>query len=113
MCDRVAIIGEKDLVFAFRALGVKVFSPKTVEEAKAILRGLDEERIALCFIHESLMEPLREEREEIVKKLYPVVVGYSDYRRITDYLGQMMREMALKATGSDSLVRRRGEDGTR
>jgi hypothetical protein len=42
-----------------------------------------------------------------------VVVGYSDYRKITDYLGRMMREMAVKATGSDSLVKRRKKDETR
>jgi vacuolar-type H+-ATPase subunit F/Vma7 len=113
MFDRVAIIGDKDVVFAFRALGVKVFSPENVEEARSFLRGLESEHIALCFVHESLLESLIEEREELGKKLCPVVVGYSDHRRITDHLGKMMRAMAIKATGSDSLVKKRGEDGAR
>jgi hypothetical protein len=42
-----------------------------------------------------------------------VVVGFSDYRKITDHLENMMKEMAVKATGSDALVKRRGNHGTR
>jgi hypothetical protein len=41
------------------------------------------------------------------------VIGFSDYRQITDRMGEMMRDMAIKATGSDSLVARRGKDETR
>jgi len=42
-----------------------------------------------------------------------VVVGFSDYRKVTDQLERMMREVAIKATGSDSLVKRREEDERR
>lgn len=113
MFDKVAVVGDADLVFPFRALGVKVFSPKNLDEAKEIMKTLDEENFALCFLHESLMQPLKEEREALREKFCPVVVAFSDYRKVTDYLGDMMRDIAIKATGSDSLVKRRGEDGTR
>jgi V/A-type H+-transporting ATPase subunit F len=110
---KVAVIGEKDTLFAFRALGIKTFSPRDVDEAREILKGLKPEKIALCFMHQRLLEPLREEREALGKKFIPVVVGFSDYRRITDHLENMMKEMAVKATGSDALVKRRGNHGTR
>jgi hypothetical protein len=41
------------------------------------------------------------------------VAGFSDYRVVADHLGKMMREMAVKATGSDSLVKKRENDETR
>ncbi len=113
MFDKVAIVGDSDLVFAFRALGIKVFSPKNVEEAREVMESINKENFALCFLHESLLEPLEKEREALEKKFCPVVVGFSDYRKVTDYLDRMMREMAIKATGSDSLVKRREKDETR
>ena len=113
MFDRIAVIGDVDLIYPLKAMGIKVYSPKDLAEAKTVLKRLEEENIALCFIHESLFEPLKEEREELKKRIHPVVVGFSDYRKITDYMGETMRKMAITATGSDSLVKRRGEDETR
>jgi vacuolar-type H+-ATPase subunit F/Vma7 len=109
----VAVIGEKDMVFAFRALGFKTYSPRHLDEAREILNGLEKDNIALCFLHQSYFQPLQEEREALGKKFVPVVVGFSDYSTITDHLENMMKEMAVKATGSDALVKRRGNHGTR
>ena len=110
---RVAVIGENDMVFAFRVLGILTYSPRSIEEAREILKNLERDNVALCFLHQSYLEPLQEEREALGKKLVPVVVGFSDYRKITDHLEMMMKEMAVKATGSDALVKRRGNHGTR
>ncbi len=110
---KVAVIGEKDLVFAFRALGIKTYFPRNLEKAREILKGLEQENIVLCFLHQSLLEPLQEEREALGKKLIPVVVGFSDYRKIADHLESTIKEMAVKATGSDALVKRRGNHETR
>ena len=113
MFDKVAVVGASDLVFAFRALGIKVFSPKKLEETKDIMKTLEEENFALCFLHESFFEPLREEIEDLREKYCPVVVGFSDYREVRDRIGEMMRNMAIKATGSDAVVKKRGKDEAR
>lgn len=107
MFDRVAVIGDTDLVFPLRALGIKVYVPGSVEEAGAVLRGLEEEGVAFCLLHENWFGPLKKERQSLEKKLCPVIAGFSDYRQVTDFLGDMMRDMAVKATGSDSLVKKR------
>ena len=107
MFNKVAVIGEQDIVFPLKALGIKVYSPRTIEEAGEILQKLEKENIGLCFLHERFFEDLGREREELSKKVYPVIAGFSDYRMITDYLSQRMRAMAIKATGSDSLVKGR------
>lgn len=113
MFDKVAVVGEADMIFAFKALGVKVFSPESLEEAKKIIETLEKENYAICFLHVSLFEPLKEERKALRGKFCPVIVGFSDYRKVTDHLEKMMKDIAIKATGSDSLVKRRGEDETR
>jgi vacuolar-type H+-ATPase subunit F/Vma7 len=113
MLDRVAVIGDRDLVFPLKVMGIRVFSPKDIDEARRVLVSLEEEGIALCLMHESYFTPLSDEREDFRKKYTPVLAGFSDYRKVTDELGKMMREMAVTATGSDSLVKRRGNDETR
>jgi vacuolar-type H+-ATPase subunit F/Vma7 len=113
MFDKVAVVGEADIIFALRALGVKVFSPMNLEEARKAIETIEKENYALCFLHESFLEPLKEEIEALRDKFCPVVVGFSDYRKVTDQLERMMREVAIKATGSDSLVKRREENERR
>jgi vacuolar-type H+-ATPase subunit F/Vma7 len=110
---RVAVIGDQDLAYPLRTLGIQIYTPGHLEEARKILEELEQEDIVLCFLHQSYFEPLQEEREALGKKFTPVVVGFSDYRKIIDHLDEMMRDMAVKATGSASLVKRRGNHGTR
>lgn len=109
MFDKVAVIGDSDLILPLKALGIKAFTPNNVAEAGRILESLEKENITLCFLHESFFEPLKEKREALRKKFSPVVAGFSDYRMVTDYLGEMIRELAVKATGSDSLVKKKGK----
>lgn len=113
MFDRVAVVGDCDLIFPLRAMGVKIFSPRDLEEARQVLESLEKENIALCFLHERFFEPLAAEREALSHKFCPVVSGFSDYRIVTDHLSQMMSQMAVRATGSDSLAKKRGNDETR
>jgi len=108
--DKVAIIGEADLIFGFRALGVQVFSPKDVEDARRIVAKMEKENYALCFVHQRWLRVFKEERKDSGRKYGPVVVGFSDYRSLTDEVDKMVREMAIKAAGSDSLVKRKGND---
>lgn len=110
MFDKVAIIGDLDLIYPLRALGIKVYSPKDVDEAKKVIGSLERENVALCFIHKSLLKPLIKEKEILREKFCPVVIGYSDFREVTDHIGQMMRDMAIKATGSDFIAKGRGKN---
>jgi vacuolar-type H+-ATPase subunit F/Vma7 len=45
---KVAIVGQAGLCFGFRALGLKVFSPETIDEARAVMADLEKEDYALC-----------------------------------------------------------------
>ena len=104
MSERLAILGDPDMIFPFRALGIQVFSPRDAEEAASFIRSLKKNDISLCFLHEKYFEPLKKEREKLAEKYFPVIVGYSDFRDLTDRLFERMREMSVKATGSDSLM---------
>ena len=113
MFDRIAVVGDSDLIFPLRVMGIRTYSPQTEEEARQVLASLEKKNIALCFLHERFFEVLKKEREAMAGKFCPVIAGFSDYRVVTDHLGRMIRDMAVKATGSDSLVKRRGNDEAR
>lgn len=113
MLDKVAIVGSSDLLLPFKALGVQVYSPRSKDEARSIIKNLEKKEIALCFLHQDYMEAVQEEKKKIEKKFFPVIVSFSDYREVTDQMEKRMREMSIKATGSDFLVKKRGEDETR
>ena len=42
MFDKVAVIGDSDLIFPLRALGIQVFSPASMEEARQLLKELED-----------------------------------------------------------------------
>lgn len=108
--DRMAVIGAADHVFGLRALGIQTFSPRDADEARKILEEIAKGNTALCLVHQDWLEVLKEQRKEIGKRFCPVVLGFSDYRTLGDLVEKMVREMAIKATGTDSLVRGKGNN---
>jgi vacuolar-type H+-ATPase subunit F/Vma7 len=109
MYNRIAVIGDEDLIFPLRALGFRIYAPDNLDDARRVLKSLKKEDIALCFLHQQYFEPLKKEREALRDKFFPVVAGFSDYREISDYLADTLKEMAVKATGSDALVKGKGK----
>jgi V/A-type H+-transporting ATPase subunit F len=108
--DKIAVVGDADLVFAFRALGLHVFSPRDAEGARRIAAELRKEGFALCFVHQKWLEIFKPAKKESRRTAEPVIVGYSDFRSLVDEVEKRLRELAVKATGSDSLVKRKGKD---
>ena len=106
--NRVAVIGDADLVFAFRAMGFKVYSPLGKDGARRILEGLGQEGVALVLIHQKYLEGLEDLMIKMGKKSCPVVISFSDHRDVSDHLEAQVRELTVRATGSDSLVKGRG-----
>ena len=50
MVEKIAVIGDKDSVLAFRSVGVEVFDATTASEAKALVRKLSQEQYAVVII---------------------------------------------------------------
>jgi vacuolar-type H+-ATPase subunit F/Vma7 len=106
--SRIAVVGEADLVFGFRALGIQTFSPASGEDAGktgSVIFGGD---FALCLVDQRWLAAFKEEEAAAGGKFCPVIVGFSDYRSLSDEVEKRVREMAVKATGSDSMIKRKG-----
>jgi len=107
---KVAAVGDEDLLFGLRALGIKVFSLRDPAEAGQLLAILERQKIALCLVHQDWLEVMSEEKKTAIQKPGPVLVGFADYRTVAETIERLVREMAVKATGSDVLLKRKGKD---
>ncbi len=108
MLDKIAIIGRDELVFPLRAAGFKVYLPQNADEVRKLIKELKKEGIVLCLLHESFLQEMKPELEAERKKAVPVIAGFSDYRTAEDVVWQMLRRLAVRAVGSDSLLKKRG-----
>ena len=106
--SRIAVVGEADLIFGFRALGIQTFSPASAEDAEKIASQIVRGDFALCLVEGRWLAAFKEEEEAAGRGVCPVIVGYPDYRSLSDEVEKRVREMAVKATGSDSMIKRKG-----
>lgn len=107
---RIAVIGDKELCSALRVFGLSIFSPGSVEEARAMLAQVVDEKYAICLIQENWLEPLKNEIAELSRSYSPVCLGFSDYREISESVDKLLRDLSIKATGSDALFTRGRKD---
>ena len=73
---KMAVLGERDAILGFKALGVDVFPVKNVPEAEATLRKLAMQDYAAVFISEHYARDLTLQISEIERStaLYPSIV---------------------------------------
>lgn len=73
---RIAVIGDRESVMGFRALGLDVF-PAEEENAKAVFKSVlreEQEPYAIIYITEELSVVLREEIAALKDALIPAVI---------------------------------------
>lgn len=111
---RMAVIGDRDLCAPLKVLGLTALTPGSLDEARAMLAQVVQEKYAICLIQETWLEALKPEVAELSHKFAPVCVGFSDFRASSESVENLMRELSVKAIGSDALFARgRKENETR
>ena len=74
MPNKIAVIGDKDAVLAFKAVGVEVYDATTAEQAQSLLKKLSQGAYAVVLIAENLAEQIPETLARIKTQPYPAVV---------------------------------------
>lgn len=104
MESKIAIIGDKDLVEGFTAAGFQAFFPADVKSE--IASALDEvvlNDFSLCFILERFALKVREQIRELGQKTYPAIVVLPDYREDFGLTAEFLKEVIVRATGTESI----------
>lgn len=109
---RIAIVGLKDQILGFKALGLKTVSVFDAEEAKKALYELNEEKTgieenakkayAIIFILEELaMKIPQDDYKKLTKDALPAIIPIPGIKGTTGYGLQRIKKMVEQAVGSD------------
>ena len=71
---KIAVLGDRDSVLGFRALGLDTFSANTAEEAKAILHRLAKADYAVVYLTEQYAQHMQAELERYKDRLTPAII---------------------------------------
>ena len=71
---KIAVIGDKDSVLAFRALGVHVFTAIEGNEARRIIDKLAKEEYGIIFVTEQLAQEIPETIQRYNNEVIPAVI---------------------------------------
>ena len=71
---KVAVMGDKDSIYGFAAIGMSVFPTDDVDEAKNILKNLANGDFGIIYITESLAAEISEDIEEYRFQSKPAII---------------------------------------
>lgn len=71
---KIAVIGDRDSVLAFKALGLDVFFTETDEEARSVLHRIVQQEYAVIYLTEQLATPLQGEIARYKDTAVPAII---------------------------------------
>jgi len=99
--SNVAVIGDRDSILCFRAVGVDVFPAADPAGAAAIFDRLVREEYAVIFITEPLAVELNKQIQEVAYRPLPSVVLIPNSKGTLGLGSTHIREVVKKAVGAD------------
>lgn len=110
MHKKIAMIGDKDSILGFKALGVSVFPVVDAGEAAVVLRKVSSDGYAVIYVAEHFARDLQDIIRKLQQASLPAVVVIPDHR---ENLGLAMEKLKLimeKAVGVDILFKGEGKE---
>lgn len=101
MPSKIAVIGDKDSVLAFKSVGVEVFDATTAEQAQSLIKKLSQGQYAVLFVAESLAERIPETLAKAKLQTYPAVVPIPTTATPSGFGLQGIKSDVEKAIGVD------------
>jgi len=105
---RMGVIGDKDSILGFKALGLSVFPVTQPEQAARLIHRLAKENYAVLFVTEALAQDIKETIERYSAQPFPIITLIPNN---AGSMGLGMKEIKAsveKAVGVDILFGERG-----
>lgn len=74
MYKKIGVVGDKDSVLAFKALGIDVFPVVGADEARIAVDRLAKDDYAVIFVTEQVAQEIEETIERYTKQVLPAVI---------------------------------------
>lgn len=100
---RIAVVGERDSVYGFAALGLEVFPVKDSKEARAVVKRLINEDLAVIFLTESIIAEIYDELLGTTSEMQVSIIPIPDVAGEARLGMKALKESVIKAVGTDIL----------
>lgn len=100
---KMAVIGDKDSILAFKAVGVDVYSASNVFEANNILRKLAKENYGVIFITEDIAALIPDTLNKLKDRPMPAVIPIPSSQGSTGFGLNGIKKDVERAIGVDIL----------
>ena len=98
---RIGVVGDKDSILAFKALGVDVFPVITKEEARKTIDTMANEKYGIIFVTEQIAAIVEDTIERYNKELLPAVILIPNNQGSLGIGHERINEYVEKAIGSN------------
>ena len=105
MSKKIGVVGDKDSVLAFKALGIDVFPVVEYDEAKRTVDKLAMNDYAVIFVTEQVAQGIQETIERYNKKMLPAIILIPSNQGTLNIGMQRISDNVEKAVGVNILER--------
>ncbi|MFQ6093774.1 MAG: V-type ATP synthase subunit F [bacterium] len=99
--SNIAIIGDRDSISCFRAVGVDIFPAEGPEEVKAAFEQVYKQEYAIIFVTEQSAVHIEERLREIAWQPLPSAVLIPNNRGSLGLGQRVVRDVVKRAVGAD------------
>ncbi len=104
----MGVVGERDAVLAFKAMGMEVIPATTAEEAAAALKKLVKQGCAVIFVTEQTIGLIEETLSRYQAETFPAIIPIPGSQGAAGVGMQRLKENVEKALGADILFQKEG-----
>ena len=98
---KVAVLGDRDSIYGFAALGLEIYPAEDAVDGAHILRRLAKGEYAVVYITESLAGQIEEELDKWRSRPLPAIIPIPGVSGNTGLGMRMVKKSVEQAVGSD------------
>ncbi len=102
---KIGVIGEKDAVLGFIALGFSVFPVESGDQAAEVLKRLADDRYAVIYVTEQIAAKIEREIDEYRGNRFPAIIPIPGTQGSVGIGMRGVKKCVEKAVGADILFR--------
>ena len=103
MRSRIAVVGEKESVLGFKAVGFEVFETGSPREAEETVRRLAREGCGIIFVTEQTLAPILSVMDDYKDRQTPAIIPIPDSHGTSGVAMANIKANVEKAIGADIL----------
>ena len=102
---KIGVIGDKDSILGFKALGLSVFPVTQPSEAEKILHELAQNQYAVIYITEQIAKDIVASIDEYKDSRFPAIIPIPGNQGSFGIVMQGVKKSVERAVGADILFR--------